>query len=365
MAAAAGFEPTGSDRAAFEAYVDATEEGFEENRADESGDETPEKRRNDAPDKDKSEVTDDLIDDDELDDEDDDSDTGDDDTGEGEAELIVDSLDSLAEHFDVPPEHVLDNLMVDDIDGEPISIGSALESWREGESNLEERGQELEKGFVDRRDAQEAEINLQAKQLMSLASGMHQILLADYNDDAMAKIQQEDPLRFSELIQRKVRMQEMIRGAIRAGDEIGVQRETTSVEDADRLAQKELKKLIRAKPEWRDSKVRDKGMKRAQRYLTKIAKFSTEEIENIVDHRILVMVDDAVLGRQIRSGKTKKNTEEIKQRGLKRPSLGLRRSARREQGNSKNQARATDMAKLRKSGRGQDAIGLLMEHIED
>ena len=103
-------------------------------------------------------------------------------------------------------------------------------------------------------------------------------------------------------------------------------------------------------------------MANGQRLLLSIG-FTQEDIDSVVDHRVLLLTDLAVKGLSISKSVAEKSVDELRKRGLKKPSVGLRTKSRKDPENQTNKAKATARAKFAKSGSVSDAARLIEDLI--
>lgn len=278
------------------------------------------------------------------------------DGGEAEADGIS-TLGAIADYFEVEESEVLENLTVADPYGGQVSIGEALESWRNSEGLLDQRRSQLESEFQTRSEELNSETDKNITQLQALASGLIEIMKSEYNDDVLGRARLEDPDKYTELFERRAQMMNLIENSAHAYEMNAKFREGQSQKDISELLQKENATLLEKKPEWKDSKVRQNDLLAGQRLLMSLG-FTQEDLDSVVDHRILILTDLAVKGARLAKDASSKNVEELRKKGLKKPSLGLRTKARKDPENPNTKAKAQARAKLRKTGDVKDAARL-------
>lgn len=285
-------------------------------------------------------------------------------TEEGETEEgeNISSLAALAEYFEVEEDDVLSNLEVEDPFGNAIPIGEALNSWRETEGMLEHRRAELENRYAAQVEQQNTEIEKNLAELHTLSRALIEHIKGDYSDERMQRVRMEDPDGYADMLDRRNAMLNVIDNASKTYQMNAELLQKQSQQDMDKLLREENATLLRKKPEWADPKVRQNDMIAGQRLLQSLG-WSQEDIDSVVDHRILILTDLAVKGARLSKDASKKNVEELRKRGLKKPSIGLRTKSRKDPENPANKARAQARAKLRKSGDARDAARLVEDLI--
>ena len=274
----------------------------------------------------------------------------------------ISSLGALAEYFEVEEDQVLDNLEVEGADGTSIPIGQALQSWRDGEGLLESRRAALETDYQGRIES----VNLQADkgmaEIQTLAVALANHLRDEYSDEKLQHARMEDPDQYANLIDKRMEIMRVIEGAANSYETNAKQRESQSQGDMRQLMQTENAALMAKKPEWQDRTVRNQDMIAGQRLLLQIG-FDQSEIDQVVDHKILILTDLAVKGARLSKGASGKNLDALRKKGLKKPSLGLRTKSRRDPENPTTKARDQARARLGQSGSIRDAARLVEDLI--
>lgn len=279
--------------------------------------------------------------------------------GEGDPAENITTLEAIANHFEVETEDVLDLLEVEGLDGTPIPIGQALDSWRAGENTLATRRTELETEFSSARAEYDEQATGAVKQLHTMTQGMITKMKDQYNPERLASLRENDPDRYLQVMEERHELEAMINGAIHGIGQVADQHQKSSAQDMKQLLRDEGVKLLRAKPEWRDPKVYQDFMDKGTEYLLNDIGFTTEEIDNLNDHRIILVLEDAVRGRAILKGSNSKNIDVLRKKGLKRPGIGLKGQTRRDPENPQTKSRDEARAKLKRTGGAKDAAALI------
>lgn len=246
-----------------------------------------------------------------------------------EGDPLINSLEGIAEYFEVKPEEVLDNLLVKRDDGSEIPVGEALTSWRESEGLLREQRGQLESEYVKLSEANTLETQKQLAKLHAITKGMVQELQSEYSDEKLQAARLEDPDQYVKLFERRNELGRLITESANAFDSYGKQTEAENASRMQNTMAEENSKLLEAKPEWKVQAVRDEAMVAGQRLLMDIG-FTAKEIDSVLDHKILLLVDMAVRGNRISKEAGEKNVDDLRKRGLKRPSIGLRPKSRKD-----------------------------------
>jgi len=117
--------------------------------------------------------------------------------------------------------------------------------------------------------------------------------------------------------------------------------------------------LNKALPSWNDEKVANKEKSDIVGYLGSMG-FSSDETKDIIDHRLVLMLRDAVAGKALRKGKAPNAKKLAKTRPMLRKAGTGRRGAKAE-----NARKSQADARLSKGGNMEDAITLQMERLKE
>lgn len=121
----------------------------------------------------------------------------------------------------------------------------------------------------------------------------------------------------------------------------------------------EVVRLHQALPSWDDEKVAGKEKSEIVSYLGEMG-FTPEETSQVVDHRLVLMLRDAVAGRALRKGKGPNAKKLAKTRPMMKKAGTSRRGAK-----APNVRKSQADARLSKSGSMEDAIDLQMERLKE
>ncbi len=126
-----------------------------------------------------------------------------------------------------------------------------------------------------------------------------------------------------------------------------------------RQEQEQHAQLKVALPSWDDEKVAAKEKSEITRYLGDMG-FTSEETQNVTDHRLVLMLRDAVAGQTLRKGKAPNAKKLAKARPMMRKAGTGSRGAKPE-----NVRKSQADARLSKGGTMEDAIALQMERLKE
>ena len=283
-----------------------------------------------------------------------------DDSSEGEE--VIDSVLALAEHFGVEESEVLENLEVENPFGQKVSIGEALNNWRETEGFLKQRQDQLEQSFNEKMDEANVSVDKHLTQLQVLATSLADHIKSEYSEEVLRDARFQDPDKYVELVDKRNNLMKLIEQSADAYELHATAKQKQSDQDIQNLIQKEHQVLLEKKPEWMDNGKRSSDLANGQRLLLSIG-FTQEDIDSVVDHRVLLLTDLAVKGSSISKSVSEKSVDELRKRGLKKPSIGLRTKSRKDPENQTNKAKAKARAKFAKSGSVSDAARLIEDLI--
>jgi len=280
---------------------------------------------------------------------------------EGDAPDIS-TLDSLANYFDVEPDEVLESIQVEDPFGNSVSIGDALNGWRESEQKISERQTNLENEFSEARAKYDEEANAAVQQLALFTKTMIEEIQTQYTPERLQYLRESDPDQYLQMMERKHALDSRIGNSIQIIEQESARQHQHAEKERADVLQREHQALLQKLPEWRDEKTRSDAMGTATQYLKNVIGFTDDDINSIYDHRLMLILRDAVTGHQLRQGGDQKKVSDLKRKGLKRPTL--RGQTRRDPENPKTRERQDARARLRQSGSTKDAASLIEGLIE-
>ncbi len=167
--------------------------------------------------------------------------------------------------------------------------------------------------------------------------------------DPVAYLQQKEAQRERQDQQVKIK-DEQTRLAAQAQQEHTAARTRHEQEQGDQL--------LVALPSWGDEKVAGKEKSEIVSYLGEMG-FTPEETQNVTDHRLVLMLRDAVAGKALRKGKAPNAKKLAKTRPMMRKAGTGSRGAK-----SENARMVQADKRLSKSGSMEDAMDLQMERLK-
>ena len=284
-------------------------------------------------------------------------------------ELTFQSVDELAEIIGIEVDDLLSRVTVDTlVDGEPGSITLAdMKKGHQLESSFTRKNQ----AFVSRVKNWEAERESQRTQIAdhfakaTTALNMaQQQLYSDYQSINWDQLGKENPAEWTkkrqELGERQARLNQAMQQTTAQIQQAKEQQQRQEEEARENRYAEQHELLMAAVPTWKKSEQkRVKEGTQIAEYLVREIGFTPEEIENLEDHR-LILLGRAALGLSGPSKQklnlAKKKVDEVKK--FVRPGNG---QDRRDQGKRAFTKRAEEAkATLKKTGATHDAAQALL-----
>ena len=273
------------------------------------------------------------------------------------------ALDTLAEYFELEPDEVLESLEVPLSNGETLPVAQIIARYEESEASFDSKVIELQDQFRGERDRLEEVSTESARKLGAITMGLLKRANAQYSEERMRELRETDSEAYIQAIEAKAELDKELNQAIEAVGEVANRQGAQGSQDVEVLIKREHASLLKAMPSYRDPKVYSKAMQQGIKYL-KVRGFTDEDINGIVDHRMLLVVADAVSGATVSRETSAKKVEKLRKKGLKKPSPGMKRLSRRDAEHPRTKAKAAARAKLRKTGDARDAAMLLEDFID-
>lgn len=284
---------------------------------------------------------------------------------EAEQELAFQSLQELAEALEVPLDDLLGKVKAKvkiagsekDVTLAELRDGYQMESdYRKKTSELSEQ----RKAFEAERERLAQDITVRMNEAAQMSQFLEQQLMAEYNAVNWNELRQTDPAEFAarkqEYNERYMQIQQ-----VKQGVALEIQRQQEEVHQKTQaemrdLLQKEQARLVEKIPEFADE-TKAKQLKTEMREFLRGHGFTDAEINGVVDHRHVLMIRDAMKYRDLQSKKPAV-TNKVKDA----PKL-LKPGSKPSKDSQNSEARRELLARLKKSGRAEDAAALIKNMI--
>jgi hypothetical protein len=206
------------------------------------------------------------------------------------------------------------------------------------------------KAAESRRRAQEAERLAYEQQLGAIVQGMQQQLGADFADvrtpaDLVA-LAQKDPARYAVLRAR----QDALQQAQMQHQQIQAQMAEQQYAQLEAYAQREKAALIEKRPDLKDKAKRTRFARELKDYAVSVG-YTPEQFDGNLSHVNLLVLEKAMLYDRARKARAEAEVRPVPR--VQTPGTSVTRSERA------NDSRASKLKKLERTGRIEDAIGLL------
>lgn len=284
--------------------------------------------------------------------------------GEGEAPGIT-SISGLAAEFEVDEDVLLSEVRVGNGLGYDLPLGEALASWREQSTNLLQRQEAQESEFQEKMVTINSHADEELKQLGALAS----VMVAEMDSDLKAagnleEFKAVDPAGYADFIEKRHRREQLIGDAVKRFDLNSTDRQNQSNGDIDRVKQREATQLAQKMPHWRDPEVA-KTVVAENTSLMRQFGYTDEEQAAVIDHRhILILHYAAQHLKTLEQAKGKTLDNLRKQKGLRRPGMVRRATARADQGDPALTQRKKRIGHLRKNATTESAASLIETFLQ-
>lgn len=216
--------------------------------------------------------------------------------GETEETVSIQTLSELTEALEVEPEFVQNLMHTFNADGEEVTVTLAEltkgyqkdANYRRGTAANAEMRRELE--------AKEAELTSQYQQQLAVTGqvlqNMKQVLVGEADSAKMQTLRETNP---AEWAAQREEYQKRIQGfdqgyqwVSQQFDQAAQQQQQLQQAKLQELQEQELEKLRTAMPDWGDSTRND-----LLGYLETDLGFSADELNSVLDHRLIVIADKA------------------------------------------------------------------------
>lgn len=276
-----------------------------------------------------------------------------------EEQIQFESLDQFADALEMPMDDFMGNIKTTvKINGAEKTV--TLSELRDGyqmEADYRRKTSELaeqRKEFEAEREQSTNELSKQFTEAEQLTGLLEQSLLNDYNSVDWNGLRQSDPAEFAAKKQEfndKYAQIQQVRTQV--NDEIRKQYESQQEERQEKLEKilnQEWEKLIEAIPDFGNEEKAKVLVGNVQKYLNGFG-FTDDEIKQIYDHRHMLIIRDAMAYRDLKTRQPEVKNKVVNAPKLQKPGGG--------QKPGEEKVRQQLRAKLRKSGRVEDAAALI------
>lgn len=276
------------------------------------------------------------------------------DTEESEDES-PEETDEEAEDTDEESEETTTERYTVKVDGEDVEV--TLDDLKRGYSGQQYVQKGMREAAEARKEAEAVYSQLQQdrQNVASLLAQIQENGITPLPPEPPKEMFQSDPigymeakLKFDEAKAERDQQVEQLQGV--AGQQS--QAEQIAMQ---RYAQEQGRMLIASNPEWADEEKAPKLRERLHNGGQEFYGYSPEEISGVMDHRAILVLQDAIAYRELSSKSKKENVQKTVEKARVAKSNAKRRP-------SSSQRKAAQVKKrLKQSGSIDDAIGLIMD----
>jgi hypothetical protein len=279
-------------------------------------------------------------------------------TGAETSQDEINTVSDLAKMFEVDETELLDHLQIDTDAGQvPLSkvistfknAPAAVQQWE----TLKKRELEIE--------AESTQMRAKTDEQLRTLAAHTQLLLnmteEEFKDVDWKRLEVEDPSHYLILRDRKRERQQTIANSIDQMKGVEQGRSQEYQEAATRGRAAEIASLHEQKPEWKEPEVAKAAMADTNSYLLEIG-YTQEVINNILDHRQIIVAYEAAQYRKLKKQAPKKLQT---LRDLPKPKGVLRASARRDTASSAQKTAQKNFDRLKQTGSEEDAARIFEE----
>lgn len=277
-------------------------------------------------------------------------------------EVMIDNLQALAEYMEVDVSDLYGvQIPITSPDGTPAT--TTLGDLKDGATTAKiaqkarQEAEELRANLEKQQQEKAQEFEAQHAALAGYLQQANDVLIRDFNNVDWNRLEQEDPGRFAAMRQQFAERNAELQGAWQNAQQNYMQYQHQQQEAHQQNLAKHLEAeeaaLLASVPEWGDVKVRETETGKLRDYLQETG-YKSDEIDRAYDHRMLVLARKAMLFDQM-SSKAEVAKKKVAKLGKKVLKSGTRQSKADQANTRNNQLRA----KLRKSGKMEDAVNVI------
>jgi len=286
---------------------------------------------------------------------------------ESEETTKFERLSELAEALEMPLDEFMASIKTTrKVNGEEQEVtlqellnGNMMEAdYRQKTATLAEQ----RRAFEEQAQAKLQELNDKAQSALDVTALLENQLVEEYNSVNWDEIRRESPAEYAALQQdyqsRAAALQNMRDQATQNAEFVRKETLEKQVEIHQKILQEEGAKLIEAIPEWMDKDKAQKGKSEIAAYLKGYG-FGDQELNNLIDHRSVVLARKAMLYDQM--NKTAKVAEK---KVSKLPKI-LKPGAKRGKAEIQSAKRSEQIKRLQKTGHINEAKDVFLDMLNN
>ena len=275
----------------------------------------------------------------------------------------IDSIESLAKEFGAEPDEVLEGIQVDNGFGQTVSLGDALQDWRDTNAQFVARREQLEEEHQTllRETSEKAEAA--TTQMVALAKGLTDEMRSEFESVDWDELKRTDPVAWADLREKRARRMALIGQAVAAIDGRSDANAEESTKQLRDIQKKEAAILARKMPAWAKDPALLRTVIDENTSVMRALGYSDADISNVADHRHVIVLHWAAQHlKALKGAKSKSAREKIEKRALRRPTR--RQGARGEPREQKVVAQSGLRKRLAKNRDVKSASALIESMLE-
>lgn len=239
------------------------------------------------------------------------------------------------------------------IDGQEVQV--TLDDLKQGYSGQQYVQKGMQQAAQQRKEAEDVytALNNERQKMAQLYQELQQGNIAQAPVPPSRELFESDPIGYMEEKLAFDENKEFYDGQMAQLQAVSQQNDAANVQAKKNYLQREMQVLQQKIPEFADSKKAGKIKERLVRVGREAYGYTPEEIGQVMDHRAIQVLHDAVKYREIMSGTAKAVSKTKKAKPIMK--AGAKKVA-----DSKTKVRKRQQAKLQKSGSIKDALGLIL-----
>ena len=239
------------------------------------------------------------------------------------------------------------------IDGNEVEV--TLDELKQGYSGQQYVQKGMQEAAQQRKEAEDvyASLNNERQKMAQLYQELQQGNIAQAPVPPSRELFESDPIGYMEEKLAFDENKEFYDGQMAQLQAVSQQNDAANVQAKKTYLQKEMQVLQQKIPEFADSKKAGKIKERLVKVGQEAYGYTPEEIGQVMDHRAIQVLHDAMKYRDIMSGTAKAVSKTKKGKPIMK--AGAKKVA-----DSKTKVRKRQQAKLKKSGDLNDALGLIL-----
>lgn len=208
-------------------------------------------------------------------------------------EDVISTIEALAETLGAEPDVVLESIQVENAVGIPVSLGEALEGWRQSEQTFEARRAELETNYENRTRETVTRADAAARNLAAIANVLIDEMAAEFKGVDLEQLKLTNPEEFVRLSEMRMRRKELLSRAVQGVQQFKAMTDDLDGERLQKSRREEAVKLAKARPDWLKNPELMRKIVDENHWVMRQFGYSEQEIDGVLDHRHILVLNAA------------------------------------------------------------------------